>query len=106
MLSKHCVLISKSAASDGRRWSFSFVTHFLNGLLILNCNSDHFSSLRLEQLDNESLIATRAKGGYPARWATKGHLAIPHGLSMTHPQPTTNLSHPRIPEILKVTYYC
>lgn len=60
--------------------------------------------MHASKVDSEYLVGTRAKGGFPTRWAPKGHLAIPHGLLMTGIQPTTDLSHPRIPENVKVRH--
>lgn len=60
--------------------------------------------MHTSKVDSEYLVGTRAKGGFPTRWAPKGHLAIPHGLLMTGIQPTTDLSHPRIPENVKVIH--
>lgn len=54
------------------------------------------------KVDGDYLVGARSKGGYPARWASKSHLAIPHGMHMTGIQPTADLTHPRIPESIKV----
>ena len=57
-------------------------------------------------MDNQYLTALTERGGITIRWATKGHLAIPKGFSMSGEE-TQNidiLTHPRIPDAVKVSH--
>ena len=55
-------------------------------------------------MDNQYLSALTERGGITIRWATKGHLAIPKGFSISveETQNIDILTHPRIPDAVKV----